>query len=51
MWQFRNFIINVCAWHKISFKNGIIKLMLRDLKGNCCLLWNQNLRPLRFQQQ
>jgi len=28
----RNLVINVCAWHKISFKNGIIKLMLRDLQ-------------------
>jgi len=38
MWQFRNLVINVCAWHKISFKNDIIKLILQDLKGNGCLL-------------
>jgi len=38
MWQFRDLVINVCACHKISFKNGIIKQMLRDLKGNGCLL-------------
>jgi len=46
MWQFHNLVINVCAWHKISFKNAIIKQMLGDLKGNGCLLWNQNLCPL-----
>jgi len=38
MWQFRNLVINVYAWHKISFKNAIIKQILRDLKDNGCFL-------------
>jgi len=29
---------NACAWHKISFKNAIIKQMSQDLKGIGCLL-------------
>jgi len=51
MWEFCNSVINACTWHKISFKNGDFKQMLRDLKGNGCLLWNQNLHSFHFRQQ